>query len=189
MDANSPLPTSSLPTSALPPSALPASALQGTAPLQQLRDIHLPAAVGWWPPAPGWWLLLFAALTSAIALLFWLRNHRRKNRYRRLALQHLHTLRDHWRQQERQQTRDDSALTQAINRLLKQTALAAYPRQRVAALTGADWLLFLDSGLKQPRFSEPELRALASTYQATPQTIRAEALFDASEYWIRRHRC
>lgn len=179
MDANTPLPTSPLPASAIPPSAL-----ESTAPLQQLRDIHLPAAVGWWPPAVGWWLLLIAALTSAIALLFWLRNHRRKNRYRRLALQHLHTLRDHW-----QHTRDDSALTHSVNRLLKQTALTAYPRQRVAALTGADWLLFLDSGLKRPRFSEPELRALASTYQATPQTIRAEALFDASEYWIRRHRC
>lgn len=174
MDANS-LPTNSAPLA--------------PAPMEQLRDIHLPAAVNWWPPAPGWWLLLIVVLTILITALLWLRNYRRKNRYRRLALQHLHTLRDHWRQQERQQQRDDGALTQAINRLLKQTALAVYPRQRVAALTGADWLLFLDSGLKQPRFSEPELRALASTYQATPQNISAKALFNASEYWIRRHRC
>jgi hypothetical protein len=159
-------------------------ALPNAAPLQQLRDIHIPAAVSWWPPAPGWWLLLIVAVASLAAALFWLRNYRRKNRYRRLALQHLQTLRGQWQQQ-----RDDNALTQAINRLLKQTALAAYPRQRVAALTGADWLLFLDSGLKQPRFSEPALRALASTYQAAPPTISASALFDASEYWIRRHRC
>ena len=183
MDANSPLTTST------PTATAPLTPALNTAPMEQLRDIHLPAAVNWWPPAPGWWLLLIVALAILITALFWLRNYRRKNRYRRLALQHLHTLRDHWRQQERQQQHDDSALTQAINRLLKQTALAAYPRQRVAALTGADWLLFLDSGVKQPRFSEPELRALASTYQATPQTISAEALFNASEYWIRRHRC
>lgn len=189
MDANSPLTTSASITSAPITTALNTPAQIDSAPLQQLRDIHLPAAVSWWPPAPGWWLLLIAALISLAIAFLWLRNHRRKNRYRRLALQHLHTLRDQWRQQERQQQRDDGALTQAINRLLKQTALAAYPRQRVAALTGADWLLFLDSGLKQPRFTEPELRALASTYQATPQTISAAALFDASEYWIRRHRC
>jgi hypothetical protein len=160
------------------------SPLTNTAPLEQLRDIHLPAAVSWWPPAPGWWLLLLVVLASLAAAFFWLRNYRRKNRYRRLALQQLQTLREQWQQQ-----RDDNALAQAINRLLKQTALAAYPRQRVAALTGADWLLFLDSGLKQPRFSEPALRALASTYQATPPTISTTELFNASDYWIRRHRC
>jgi hypothetical protein len=152
--------------------------------LQQLHDIHLPAAVSWWPPAPGWWLLLGLLLATALGAIFWLQKYRRKNRYRRLALQQLRALRTQWQQQP-----DEAALLQSINRLLKQTALAAYPRQRVAALNGADWLMFLDSGLKQPRFSEPELRALASAYQPQPQTVAHAALFNAAEYWIRRHRC
>ena len=28
----------------------------GADPLAQLRGLHLPAAIGPWPPAPGWWM-------------------------------------------------------------------------------------------------------------------------------------
>ena len=160
---------------------LPAST---AASLQQLRDIHLPPAIGWWPPAPGWWLLLALLIATAVAALVGWARSRKKNRYRRLALQQLRALRTQWQTQ-----RDDVRLAQTINQLLKQTALVAYPRQRVAALSGADWLLFLDSGLKRPRFSETDLRALATAYQAIPQAIAPELLLDATEHWIRRHRC
>ena len=30
-----------------------------------LRDLHLPAEVGWWPLAPGWWVLI--AIVAALA--------------------------------------------------------------------------------------------------------------------------
>lgn len=46
--------------------------------LEQLRDIHLPQAVQWWPPAPGWWIV--TALT--LALLVWLVRYL-QGRYRR----------------------------------------------------------------------------------------------------------
>ena len=36
-------------------------------PLDQLRDIHLPEPISWWPLAPGWWLLIIIAL----ALMVW----------------------------------------------------------------------------------------------------------------------
>ena len=32
-----------------------------------LRDIHLPGAIGWWPPALGWWLLAALVLVGARA--------------------------------------------------------------------------------------------------------------------------
>lgn len=32
----------------------------------QLRDIHLPAAPGWWPPAPGWWVVAVLVLISLL---------------------------------------------------------------------------------------------------------------------------
>lgn len=46
--------------------------------LEQLRDIHLPQAVHWWPPAPGWWLV--AAMV--LALTIWLSRYLQA-RYRR----------------------------------------------------------------------------------------------------------
>ncbi|MBV1912177.1 MAG: DUF4381 domain-containing protein, partial [Cycloclasticus sp.] len=30
-----------------------------------LRDIHLPDAITWWPPAIGWWLLLAVIIVAA----------------------------------------------------------------------------------------------------------------------------
>ena len=39
-------------------------------PLSQLKDIHLPAAGGFWPPAPGWWLLTLLALLLIVALVW-----------------------------------------------------------------------------------------------------------------------
>jgi len=42
-------------------------------PLAGLRDIHLPAAIGWWPPAPGWWMLLGFIILCIAVSYFWLR--------------------------------------------------------------------------------------------------------------------
>ncbi|MEX2365260.1 MAG: DUF4381 family protein [Pseudohongiellaceae bacterium] len=38
-------------------------------PLSELADIHLPAAVSFWPPAIGWWILLALLLTGGFLLL------------------------------------------------------------------------------------------------------------------------
>lgn len=152
--------------------------------LAQLRDIHLPGPIGWWPPAPGWWLLAAALLLAlGAALLFWLRR-RRRNRYRRAALREARALFAQW-----QQHNDTPRYLHAVNRLLKQTALAAYPRRQVAPLTGADWLAFLDAQLRNPCFTEPDLRAFAALYREQPRELEPQRLHAAAERWIRRHRC
>ncbi len=46
--------------------------------LAQLRDIHTPEPVGWWPLAPGWWILMALALVGLVALLVWLRSRRNR---------------------------------------------------------------------------------------------------------------
>ena len=56
--------------------------------LSQLRDIHLPPPVSWWPLAPGWWLLL-GTLLLLTAIAFWLWRRRRRSNWRREALREL----------------------------------------------------------------------------------------------------
>lgn len=152
--------------------------------LAQLRDIHLPSPVDWWPPAPGWWLLAAVVLAALVALIVLLVRRRRRRRYRRIALREARALFARW-----QQHNNTPAYLQAVNRLLKQTALVAYPRQQVASLNGPDWLGFLDAKLRRPRFTEPDLRDFAALYQAEPQGLAPETLHDAAQLWIRRHRC
>lgn len=51
-------------------------------PLSQLADIHLPADVSFWPPAPGWWVLA-ALLMCGLCLLGLVQFRRWQQRQRR----------------------------------------------------------------------------------------------------------
>jgi len=122
----------------------------------QLRDIHLPAAAPFWPPAPGWWvlaavLLLLLAWAGAVA---WRR--RRLDRARRRILDALAAL-------EADFTRERSSERLAsISLLLRRLALSRFPRERVAGLTGAAWLRFLDESGGHGQFAAGAGRVLAA---------------------------
>lgn len=56
----------------------------------ELRDIHLPDPVSWWPPAPGWYgVLLLLIIFSALA--WWLAKKWRPS-FKKLALLELQTI-------------------------------------------------------------------------------------------------
>lgn len=157
---------------------------QTTDPLARLRDIHLPQPVSPWPPAPGWWIL--AALLTAVVLYGLWRGwrHRRANRYRRLALAQLAGIDP--------QLQDETRYLQAINQLLKQTALAAPKPPPVAALSGESWLRFLDASGDTSAFSDgPGQWLLTGPYAAAPpasaQPRQLQQLHDLVERWIKKH--
>ena len=162
----------------------PTAAPGAADPLAQLRDIHLPAPVDWWPPAPGWWLLAVLILTLLGTGLAWLVRRHRRRRYRRIAAREVDALYRRWQQQ-----RDARVFLLELNRLLKRAALHAFPAQQVAALSGARWLAFLDATLPRPQFDTAATRVLADVYRPDPAPLEADELRRAAQFWLRRHRC
>ena len=144
--------------------------------LSQLRDIHLPAPVSWWPPAPGWWLLaalLLIALGAAYLLYRW---HRRA-RWRRTALAELGQLRGATAER----------FLGEVSVLLRRVAVSRFPRRDVAALTGEDWLAFLDRTLGDGTpFQSGAGRVLASGPYAGKTDVNKEALHALCARWIKR---
>ena len=109
-------------------------------PLAELRDIHLPDAISWWPPAPGWWILaLVIILLVSFAIVRQVRNYLH-NRYRTEAVLVLDAA---WQQFQRDH--NTQAYLWQLTELLKRTALTAYPDVPVSGLQGQQWLKFLDS--------------------------------------------
>lgn len=149
-----------------------------TSPLAELRDIHLPDPVSWWPPAPGWWLLLLLLLGTAV-LLGWLR---RRNRAKQLMVAGLNEL----KQIERiyRSDRDNGALVRRLSVLLRRICISRYPHHETAALTGENWLRLLDQQIGRSEFSRGAGRVLVSApYQAEPQ-LDAGALLELCREWI-----
>jgi len=103
--------------------------------LAQLAPDRAPPAVGWWPPAPGWWLAVVLAIALALgcvaALRWWRAPHRR---YRRAALAELRRI--------RASAVVGTPAARAIENLLRRYAIALYGRDRVARLSGTEWLEF-----------------------------------------------
>ncbi|MEO5794030.1 MAG: DUF4381 domain-containing protein [Rhodoferax sp.] len=152
----------------------------GAPPALQLRDIHLPAAPGFWPLAPGWWaaIALLVLLLVGVAVLVW-RRHQRK-RAGRGVLRELAALEAGFRQAP---SPDSLA---RISMLLRQIALAHFPRQTVSPLSGGDWLRFLDASGGRGRFTEGPGRVLSSLpYQrALPANLDVDALMALVHEWV-----
>jgi len=108
-----------------------------------LRDIHLPDAVSWWPPAYGWWLLL-VGLPVLLVLCFAVYKRLTRKTALKSARKHLLLI------------KQDSQLSAyqklcEISTLLRRTAISYFPRAESASLTGEKWLAFLDSSCRRGR--------------------------------------
>lgn len=152
-------------------------------PLAALHPLHLPGAVGWWPPAPLWWLLGVLVLAMLVVGVRALRSLMRRNGYRRRAAQELKAALTAWRE-----SGDSGAFATTASTILRRAALCRYPRPCVAPLQGKAWLEFLDRSGRMQEFASGAGSVIGeSLYRAAP-TCDAPALERLCRRWLRRHR-
>lgn len=138
-----------------------------------LRGLHLPDAVGWWPPAPGWWVLIALLAVAAFLLVRAALEYRARSAARRRALRQLEESRSAYAYHG-----DPVVLGAEVSELLRRAMLAYAPRAEVAGLTGDAWLAWLDRDLGESRFQRGAGRALLDLPYRSPETAAQDVDID-----------
>ena len=148
--------------------------------LAGLRDIHLPDAVSWWPPAPLWWLPA-VLLAFAAGYAVWRRRARAAPPELpcRAALRELGSLRRQFFAGG-----DAHALLAGLSALLRRTAMSLAPRREVAALTGDTWLAWLDGQVERELFTRGAPRAIADAPYRAQSDADVREVLQACETWF-----
>jgi hypothetical protein len=153
-------------------------------PLSELKDIHLPAEIGLWPPAWGWWLLLLVIIVCVASLVFFIKRNKSRNAYRALAIAELNNSAKQYSDEQH------SEYLQALSVILRRTALSGCGNQFNASVKGDDFLQWLDEQCTKTnsQFSKGVGTALLiGPYQKHPEFDRI-ALHQLSLLWIKEHR-
>jgi len=126
-----------------------------------LRDIHIPDAINWWPPAIGWWLLVLLIILLLVGSIWLYKRLTRKTAVKTAKNLLLLIKQD-------SQTDNQQKLVE-LSKLLRRVAISHLPRKDIAGLTGNDWLAFLDSSVKGQPFTIGVGQLLAEApYRKTP---------------------
>jgi hypothetical protein len=163
--------------------------MDSTDPLSQLADIHLPAEIGYWPPAPGWWLLL----ALLVAALVWLgiRLFKQWQRQRRcsFALAELDKCYQSYNSaapaDDEQQSAAQLNLINGVNAVLRRVALKHFPDDQVAGLSGEQWVAFIRARSTSTLLNEQLATALAQGRFARRCDIDTENLHAMAQQWIK----
>jgi hypothetical protein len=130
-----------------------------------LRDIHLPGAIGWWPPAPGWWIILAVIVAAVVLAILRYQSHFRERAALRALKRTLERLAE---------GAEPAHCLQQVSMIVRRFAMSISERaDAVAGLTGERWLKYLDSRWDRTEFVSGAGRALAVAPYAPPGRVRA----------------
>lgn len=146
-------------------------------PIVGLIDMPLPPSIGLWPQTISARVVCIAMLIAFVAIVGrWLYVWH-VNRYRRAALADL----------DRILQGSPAVVVSQLALLVRRTALAVFPRQKVAELSGDAWLTFLDQSYGGHEFSAGAGRALSHGPYEPPHESPAAGLPDLVRRWIHMH--
>jgi len=139
--------------------------------LAELVPPSEPEPISLLPQTIGWPILAILLTALGIFVVLRVQRHRRAEAYRKVALRELNAA-----------GLDPAAVT----RVLRQTALTAYPRTKVAGLFGPDWLAFLEATCPGTAFHTPAGEALITAPYVAQTNLSAESL-DLARHWVAHH--
>jgi len=148
-----------------------------------LRDIHLPDAVSWWPPAIGWWLLpiIIAVLAYGVYKFIQIKKQQEKTAYRKMALKELKKIKNKFSNQP-----PSMECLRDISQLLRRIALSYLPREDVASLTGTQWVSQLNHLAQEATFTNTHAELLLHGPYKKQFDFDQSELFDSCEKWIKQ---
>lgn len=131
--------------------------------LEDLRDVHQPGTVGWWPLAPGWWILAILIISAVVATILIRRHRSRITAFRKEALRLLGEAHQDWKNAS-----DSSVYLGRCAAILRRVLLHQRGRKEVAHLSGDEWRQLLQAADAQ--LSESSLNALlVEQYRSNPE--------------------
>ena len=144
-----------------------------------LRDIHLPDPIGWWPPAIGWWLLAVLIPLLSVLIIWLYKRITRKTAIKAAKKLLLKIKLD--------SSIDEMNKLIELSAVIRRVAISISPRAETASLTGQTWLEYLDSSVKGTPFTLGAGKVLADThYQNTPSSdLDIPALINVCEDWLK----
>ena len=156
--------------------------------MQEQQDIQLkpliePTPVEFTMDTIGWKMLFFVLLISVLYGIYKCYLHYKSNQYRRDAIVKIAAI----------ESDSELSIPEFITQIMfqiKQTALFAFGRKKVASLEGNQWLQFLEENAKGASFSKYQNAISEAIYK---DEVSEESNFNKEEFvktsinWIRNH--
>ncbi len=143
-----------------------------------LRDIHLPDAISWWPPAIGWWILLALIILAFIFI---------PKLYRRMAYTPLKKVANNTFQNivdKYNESNNNSNFVNETSQFLRQTAMSYCGREEIAQLTGDQWVQALNNITEQDHFNDNIKQSLLNAPYQKNINIDVELLIESVQNWL-----
>ena len=148
-------------------------------PLSDLKDIHLPSTISFWPPAPGWWLILVLVFIVILLLNIWTRRIYRRIKPKKEALYILNNIKNNFYKKK-----DNIETVRKISILIRRVSLTIYKQKYVANLHGIEWLKFLDESGNTEEFTNGDGKVFGQEIYKKNPNVDINSLFIIVEKWI-----